>query len=57
MQLTKTRQIDLAHGVAIIGIGLLLVMPAIVHGVFDAQDLVLYHLKWAKYFSGALGSR
>ena len=26
-------------------------MPAVFYGVFDAHDLVPYHLKWSKYFS------
>jgi hypothetical protein len=39
------------HILAIAGVALLAILPAFVHGVFDAHDLVGFHLFWAKEFS------
>ncbi|MEP0917778.1 hypothetical protein NC981_13175 [Leptolyngbya sp. DQ-M1] len=36
-------------------IGLLLVLPAILHGVFDAMDIP-FHLRWTQQFSEQLWS-
>ena len=51
MLVIKAKRINLIHIFVIVGIGLILTSPAIFYGVFGAQDLVPYHMKWAKHFS------
>ena len=43
--------INLVHISGIVVIGLILTIPVLFHGVFLADDLLPYHLKWAKNFS------
>ncbi|HEY9847696.1 MAG TPA: hypothetical protein V6D03_16055, partial [Candidatus Caenarcaniphilales bacterium] len=47
----QKKQINLRHVLAIVGIGLILTLPAISYGIFAAHDLVAYHLKWSKHFA------
>lgn len=39
------------HGLAIAALAFVLMLPAITHGIFDANDLPSFHLRWAKQFS------
>ncbi len=47
----KAKNSYFLHVSAIVLVGLSLTIPAIFYGVFDAHDLVPYHLKWSKHFS------
>ncbi len=51
MLVIQAKRIDLLHMLVIAGMGLILTIPAISYGIFDAQDLVMFHLKWSKHFS------
>ncbi|MCU0550853.1 MAG: YfhO family protein [Leptolyngbya sp. Prado105] len=46
----KARSIDLLYGCIIAGVGLLLVLPAMTYGVFDAMDIP-FHLRWTAQFA------
>ena len=50
----KINQINLFHIFCIVGVGLLLTTPAMIHGIFGAHDLVTFHLKWSKHFADQL---
>jgi hypothetical protein len=51
--ITKAQRINinLLHIFGIVVIGLILTIPVLSNGVFLADDLLPYHLKWAKNFS------
>lgn len=51
MLLVKAKNIRFLHIFVIVLVGLSLTIPAVFYGVFDAHDLVPYHLKWSKHFS------
>ena len=51
MLVIKAKSINLLHIFGIVGVGLILTIPAIFNGVFEAHDLVPFHLKWSKHFS------
>ena len=53
MLVKKSEQINIIAILAIFGLGLILILPALAYGVFDAHD-ILVHLNWAKYFSKQL---
>lgn len=50
MFIAKLKLAELRPGFAIAGIGLLLTLPVILYGAFDAMDLP-FHLKWSKHFA------
>ncbi len=51
MLVIKTQRINLIYILGIVAIGLILTTPAIIYGVFNGHDLLLFHLKWSKYFA------
>lgn len=53
MLLNKTQRINIIAILVIFSVGLILILPTIAYGVFDAHD-TLVHLNWANYFSQQL---
>ena len=52
----KAQRINRLHLIGIVAIGLVLTVPAVSVGVFSADDLLVFHLKWSKHFSEQLWS-
>jgi hypothetical protein len=50
MLIAKAKSADLRYACTIAVIGLLLALPAVLYGAFDAMDLP-FHLKWSKHFA------
>jgi hypothetical protein len=50
MLIAKAKSADLRYACAIAVIGLILALPAVLYGAFDAMDLP-FHLKWSKHFA------
>ena len=53
MLVNKTQRINIIAILVIFSVGLILILPTIAYGVFDAHD-TLVHLNWANYFSQQL---
>lgn len=53
MLVNKTQRINIIAILVIFSLGLILILPTIAYGVFDAHD-TLVHLNWANYFSQQL---
>lgn len=53
MLLNKTQRINIIAILVIFSVGIILILPTIAYGVFDAHD-TLVHLNWANYFSQQL---
>lgn len=51
MLLSQKRQITGIHILGIVLIGFILAVPAIFGQVYEAHDLIAFHLKWAKNFT------
>lgn len=51
MLVTQPKYINLLHIFIIVVVGLILTLPALFYGIFDAPDLIPYHLKWSKHFA------
>lgn len=53
MLVNKSQRINIIAILVIFSVGLVLILPTIAYGVFDAHD-TLVHLNWANYFSQQL---
>lgn len=53
MLINKTQRINIIATLVISSVGLVLILPTIAYGAFDAHD-TLVHLNWANYFSKQL---
>lgn len=53
MLVKKTQRINIIAILVIFSVGLILILPTIAYGVFDAHD-TLVHLNWANYFAQQL---
>jgi hypothetical protein len=53
MLVNKTQRINIIAILVIFSVGIVLILPTIAYGVFDADD-TLVHLNWANYFSQQL---
>jgi hypothetical protein len=51
MLLTQEKRITGIHITGIVIIGFILSIPAIFGGIFEAHDLIAFHLKWSKHFT------
>ena len=51
MLVIQSKHINLLHIFIIVIVGLILTLPALFYGIFDAPDLIPYHLKWSKHFA------
>ncbi len=53
MVVKKSEQINISAILVIFSLGIILILPALAYGIFDAHD-ILVHLNWAKHFSKQL---
>ncbi|MFB2879953.1 6-pyruvoyl-tetrahydropterin synthase-related protein [Floridanema aerugineum] len=51
MLLIQEKRITGIHIIGIVMIGFILSIPAIFGGIFEAHDLIAFHLKWSKHFT------
>ncbi|HEY9300559.1 MAG TPA: hypothetical protein VIQ31_30185, partial [Phormidium sp.] len=51
MLLIHKKRITGIHILGIVIIGFILSIPAVFGGIFEAHDLIAFHLKWSKHFT------
>ncbi|MGA9381632.1 MAG: 6-pyruvoyl-tetrahydropterin synthase-related protein [Phormidium sp.] len=51
MLLIQKKRITGIHIIGIVIVGFILSIPAIFGGIFEAHDLIAFHLKWSKHFT------
>ena len=56
MLINQIKTINLPHIFLIVAAGLIQTLPATFYGIFDAFDLITYHLKWSKHFAAQFWS-